>query len=67
MKYNLSTLGGIKTALNDHELNVILEGDDGSSHNFRINVSGRDIGSLTLKEIERMAIEHARHNFANCN
>ncbi|GEM_PF-1857673 len=67
MKYRLNTVGGIKSATNSHELHVFLEGDDNSQHNFRIKVDGRDINSLTLNEIETMAIEHARQSFTNCN
>lgn len=67
MKYSLKTVGGINSSLTNHELHVFLEGDDSSQHNFRINVEGRDIHSLTLKEIEVLAIEHARQSFANCS
>ncbi|MGR7688973.1 hypothetical protein ACU6XV_13455 [Klebsiella aerogenes] len=67
MKYNLDNVGGIKRASHDHELYVVLVGDDGSTHNCTIKVEGREISSLTLKDIEAMAIEHARQSFANCN
>ncbi|WKV99818.1 hypothetical protein QY077_05665 [Klebsiella oxytoca] len=67
MKYSLKTVGGIKGAAHDHKLHVFLVGDDGSEHNFIINVKGREISDLTLKDIEVMAIEHARQSFANCN
>lgn len=67
MKYSLNTVGGVKSSAHNHELHVFLEGDDGSQHNFRIKVEGRDIHSLTLNEIEALAIQHARQSFANCN
>ncbi|GKK41035.1 MULTISPECIES: hypothetical protein [Klebsiella pneumoniae complex] len=67
MKYSLDSVGSIKRAAHDHELHVFLVGDDGSQHNFIIKVKGREISSLTLKDIEAMAIEHARQSFANCN
>lgn len=67
MKYSLVTVTGIKSAAHDQELFVNIEGDDKSRHEFRIKVEGRDISSLTLSEIEKLAIEHARQSFANCN
>ncbi|MET4981066.1 hypothetical protein [Klebsiella aerogenes] len=67
MKYSLVTVGGIKSATHNQELLVFLEGDDNSRHNFTIKVENRDISSLTLSEIEELAIEHARQSFANCN
>ncbi|EPF1256174.1 hypothetical protein ACSQOK_000482 [Klebsiella aerogenes] len=67
MKYSLNHVGNITNATRNNELRVSLTGDDGSQHNFNINVGDRDIISLTLKDIEVMAIEHARQSFANCN
>ncbi|ENZ7658292.1 TPA: hypothetical protein L9302_000884 [Klebsiella aerogenes] len=67
MKYSLNHVGNITNATRNDELRVSLAGDDGSQHNFNINVGDRDISSLTLKDIEVMAIEHARQSFANCN
>ncbi|WP_454777094.1 hypothetical protein [Klebsiella oxytoca] len=66
MKYFLDHVGNISNATDNHELRVYLIGDDGSQHTFNINVENQDISRLTLKDIEVLAIEHARQSFANC-
>lgn len=66
MKYTLGQVTEIKRAKESLTLSVVLSGDDGSIHTFKIDLDGRDHYSLTLKEIEIMAINHAKNSFASC-
>ncbi|MDE1188186.1 MAG: hypothetical protein PW844_17110 [Pantoea sp.] len=67
MKYKLNTVSGINSEGSNQKLHVFLVGEDQSQHNFQIDVSGRDVKSLTLLEIENLAIQHARQSFTDCN
>ncbi|WP_272571048.1 hypothetical protein [Providencia sp. PROV267] len=50
-----------------NKLAVGLTGSDGSIHNFDINTTGKNVMNLTLRDIEKLAIQHARESFANCS
>ena len=67
MRYKLTSVSGIEFSGNGQKMYVFLTGEDQSQHNFQIDVSGRDVRSLTLSEIESLAIQHARESFKNCD
>ncbi|MBN6363924.1 hypothetical protein JZL89_00940 [Providencia rettgeri] len=67
MQFNLTNVGAMNRSEKSNSLDVALVGSDGSIHHFKIDTTGKDVMSLTLRDIERLAIQHAKNSFVNCS
>ncbi|HHR5847909.1 TPA: hypothetical protein ACS7XE_002104 [Providencia alcalifaciens] len=67
MQFNLTNVSAMNRSKKSNSLDVALVGSDGSIHNFKIDTTGKDVMTLTLRDIERLAIQHAKNSFANCS
>lgn len=66
MQFNLIHVSGIDRANDKNTLDIALQGSDGSIHHFTIDVTGKVVENLTLRDLEKLAIQHAKNSFANC-
>ncbi|EMA4781898.1 hypothetical protein U7S25_000997 [Providencia rettgeri] len=66
MQFNLIHVLGVDRANDKNTLDVALRGSDGSIHNFTIDITGKTAENLTLRDVEKLAIQHAKSSFANC-
>ncbi|MBR7277732.1 MULTISPECIES: hypothetical protein [Klebsiella pneumoniae complex] len=67
MKFHIDTIGALSHHQNSpRRLLVTLRGDDDSSHAIWVDVPGKDVYELTIKQIETLAINKAKDNFSNC-
>lgn len=66
MNFRLTAVDGIQNALQSHKLRVNIIGDDNSIYTAEIDISGKDLRSATLDQIESWAIAYAKDQFANC-
>ncbi|MDH2394624.1 hypothetical protein QDQ39_02245 [Providencia rettgeri] len=67
MQFSLIHVQGIEYANDKNTLDVALHGSDGSIHSFKIDITGKVAANMTIREIELLAIKHARESFANCS
>lgn len=47
--------------------NFSLVDEDGSFYTSSLDIADRDIKKITFTQIEAWAIEHAKHQFSNCD
>ncbi|WP_353241433.1 hypothetical protein [Providencia sp.] len=67
MRFNLTQINILEENTKTIGLDIILTGDDKSTHHFRMDIKGLDMMNLTLREIEKQAIKQAKHNFEHCS
>ncbi|CAG9426578.1 TPA: hypothetical protein ACS778_002909 [Providencia alcalifaciens] len=67
MQFNLTNVSAMNRSEKSNSLDVTLVGSDGSIHNFKVDTTAKDVMTLTLRDIERLAIQHAKNSFANCS
>lgn len=67
MKLSINSINSIEKAKESNSLYVSLEGDEKNlSLRLTIGLDGRDPYTLTLKDIEDMAITQAKNDFSSC-
>ncbi|MFP9227621.1 hypothetical protein [Pectobacterium cacticida] len=67
MKFLLDSAGGFAdVSENNAKILVSLRGDDGSQHQIWIPISVNEVKSLTITQIEQLAIDKAYENFSQC-
>lgn len=67
MKFRLETLGGLSNHHGDnHRILANLKGDDDSSHSIWVEVPHGHAETMTIKQLEELAIQKARENFSKC-
>ncbi|PYZ59976.1 hypothetical protein [Providencia rettgeri] len=67
MQFNLTSVRSVDHSEESNKLTVTLAGGDGSIHNFDIDITGKNVMNLTLRDIEKLAIQHAKNSFVNCS
>lgn len=67
MRFNLTQVNILEENSKIVGLDITLVGDDKSSHNFKMDIKGLDMMSLSLRDIEKQAIKQVRHNFERCS
>ncbi|MCX2589966.1 hypothetical protein OQ435_17515 [Proteus penneri] len=66
MQFKLTSVRSVNRSDESNKLEVGLTGSDGSAHNFDIDTTGKNVMNLTLRDIEKLAIQYAKNSFANC-
>lgn len=67
MRFNLTQISILEENSKIIGLDITLTGDDKSTHNFKMDIKGLDMMTLSLRDIEKQAIKQAKHNFERCS
>lgn len=67
MRFNLTQISILEENSKIIGLDISLTGDDKSTHNFKMDIKGLDMMTLSLRDIEKLAIKQAKHNFERCS
>ena len=67
MRFNLTQISILEENSKIIGLDITLTGDDKSTHNFNMDIKGLDMMTLSLRDIEKLAIKQAKHNFERCS
>lgn len=67
MRFNLTQISILEENSKIMGLDLILSGDDKSTHHLKMDIKGLDMMNLTLRDIEKQAIKQVKHNFEHCS
>ncbi|HHR5846178.1 TPA: hypothetical protein ACS7XE_000320 [Providencia alcalifaciens] len=66
MHFHLASVQGVDFTKDTSILDITMCDDNQSRFSFKIEIPNATVAGLTLKETEKLAIQHAKTNFINC-